>query len=293
MSHLVFSSIGRLFRIVSKPAFFFFTGMAICVSSLQAQESESPLAKLGWVTEGKVELGSWATIEIPEGFGFLDGDDTRKLMTMMGNLETDREVGMLMNMEEEWFVVYEFDEVGYVKDDEKDELDADKLLKQKKEGQEAANEYREQNGMEPMYVTGWIKEPFYNEETNNLEWGLRVKSASGESANYLTKLLGRKGVMDATLVCNPADMDRILPKFRNQLAGYEYVDGEKYAEYQDGDKIAKYGLTALVVGAGATMAAKAGLFAVIGKFLAKAWKLVVVAVIGVFAAFKRLFGGGR
>ncbi len=258
-----------------------------------AEEELSPFEKLGWVTEGEADLGKWARIQIPDGFGYLDAKDTVKLMEMFGNLETGREVGMLMHLEEEWFVIYEFDEVGYVKDDEKDDLDADKLLKQKQEGQEAANDYRVDQGMEPMFVTGWIKEPFYNEESNNLEWGIKVKSGDSESANYLTKLLGRRGVMDATLVCNPEEMATVLPEFRTQLAGYEYVDGQQYAQFSDGDKIAKYGLTALVVGAGATLAAKAGLFAVIGKFFAKAWKLVVVAVVGVVAAFKRLFGGGR
>lgn len=262
----------------------------------QAQDEEvsSPLGDLNWITEGEVELGKWATVEVPEGFGFVDGDDSRKLMTMFGNLETNLEVGTLMNLEDGWFVIYEFEEIGYVKDDEKDDLNADKLLKDLQSGQEAANEYRAEMGLEPMYLEGWITEPFYHEETNNLEWGTRIRSGEdGYSANYLTKLLGRRGVMNATLVCDPAEMDAVLPIARSMQESFTYVDGQKYAEYRDGDKLAKIGLAALVVGGGATVAAKAGLFAVIGKFFAKAWKFIVIGIVGIAVAFKRLFGGGR
>ncbi len=262
---------------------------AFFLPSIQAQdkkEEENPLAQFAWVFEGDGQLGNIAKVKIPEGFGFLDGNETRKLMTAMGNLNTDMEVGTLMQMEEGWFVVFEFDEVGYVKDDEKDNLDADDMLAQKQAAQEAGNEYREEQGLEPMFIDGWVKPPFYNPDTNNLEWGLKIRVTDSVNVNYISKLLGRRGVMDATLVCGTEEMESVLPVFQSMLTKYEYVDGQKYAEYTSGDKIAKYGLTALVVGAGATLAAKAGLFA-------KFWKFIVAGFVAVIAGVKRLFGRGE
>ncbi len=275
------------FQTTMKLTFLILLGI-IFLPAVHAQddkEEENPLAQFAWVFEGEGKLGSIAEIKIPEGFGFLDGDETRKLMTAMGNLNTNMEVGTLMQMEEGWFVVFEFDEVGYVNDDEKDDLDADDMLEQKQASQKAGNEYREEQGLEPMFIDGWVKPPFYNPDTNNLEWGLKIRVEDSYNVNYISKLLGRKGVMDATLVCGTEEMESILPVFQGLLGSYEYADGQKYAEYTSGDKIAKYGLTALVVGAGATIAAKAGLFA-------KFWKFIVAGVVAVIAGAKRLFGRG-
>ena len=166
------------------------------------------------------------------------------------------------------------------------DLDADDMLEQKQASQKAGNEYRIDQGLEPMFIDGWVKPPFYNPDTNNLEWGLKIRVEDNYNVNYISKLLGRKGVMDATLVCGTEEMEAILPVFQGLLTSYEYVDGQKYAEYTSGDKIAKYGLTALVVGAGATIAAKAGLFA-------KFWKFIVAGFVALIAGVKRLFGTGK
>jgi len=98
--------------------------------------------------------------------------------------------------------------------------------------------------------------------------------------------------MEVTLVSALEQMEEILPVYQDLLTGFQYNDGKRYAEYKEGDKLAEYGLTALVVGGAAVVAGKAGLFAVLAKFFAKAWKGLVIAAIAVGAFFKRLFTGG-
>ena len=49
---------------------------------------------------------------------------------------------MLLNVEDGWFVVFDFSDMGYVKDDDKDELDAKAILASIKEGTEASNKVR-------------------------------------------------------------------------------------------------------------------------------------------------------
>src|SRR5882724_11012654 len=109
-----------------------------------ASKEPSLLDKINW-TKGpaKAELKSLAEVQVPEGFMFTGAKGTQKLLEAMGNPTSGSELGFLAPTSLVWFVVFEFAEVGFVKDDDKDKLDADKLLKSIKAGTEAANKYRE------------------------------------------------------------------------------------------------------------------------------------------------------
>lgn len=234
-----------------------------------------------------------ATFNVPEDYLFTDGNGARTLLEAMGNIPNGSEEGLLLAPDREWFVVFEFNDDGYVKDDEKDELDADKMLKAIQEGNEAANEERQRRGIPALHVLGWEQPPRYNESTHNLEWATRAESEGGQSVNYNTRLLGRRGVMEVTLVCDPTILTATLPHYQEVLGSFSYRSGETYAEYRQGDKIAQYGLAALVLGGAAAGAAKLGFFAWIAVFLKKAWKLVAVVVAGIAAAIGKLVGSRR
>lgn len=258
----------------------------------EADEASNFLNSLNWTHGPSVgDLEGIANINVPEGYVFTGGPDTRKLMEAFGNPINDTEVGLISPPDLEWFVVFEFSEVGYVKDDEKDELDASALLSSIKRGNDQANDVRSQMGLAPLNIIGWEKEPAYNEETNLLEWAVRAESEGHEIVNYNTRLLGRKGVMEVALVTGPEELAANLPKFRTLLAGYSFSSGHKYAEYQPGDAVAKYGLAALVAGGAAVGAAKLGLFAWIAVMFKKIWKLLILAAIAVVAWIRKLFGG--
>ena len=62
--------------------------------------------------------------------------------------------------------------LGYVSDDEKDELDAEAILDSIRQGTEAGNEEREKRGWPTMNIVGWHEEPHYDENTNNLSWAI-------------------------------------------------------------------------------------------------------------------------
>lgn len=243
------------------------------------------MSSLSWQTEGTGSLGSRAEIAVPVGFRFLGGDDASKLMKFYGNLSDGSELGFIAPDNLEWFAVFEFEDVGYVKDDEKDKLDTDEILKQLQEGQKAANEELTRLGQSTLNVLGWHTPPFYNEETNNLEWAIRLSSSDGgEILNYKTKLLGRKGVMDVVLVCSEEQLANVIPQYQSLIAGYAYKKEESYAAFTKGDKIAEYGLVGLIAGGGLLVAAKSGL-------LAKLWKPILAGIVIVGAFIKRIFRG--
>ncbi len=258
----------------------------------RVQQRIDAIEKLGWTRQGKGLLGDKAQIAIPQGYRFTTADGTRKLMAMYGNPPTQRELGMLTSEGLGPWVIFEYDESGYVKDDEKDKIDADEMLASLREGQQSGNEYRRENGLPELEILGWVVPPRYNEKTNNLEWGTRLKSLDndGVSINYNTRLLGRKGVMEVTLVCEPEEMEKMIAEQDAMLAGFAYIEGERYAEFREGDKVAKYGLTALIAGTGAFAAAKMGLFAKLGVFFAKLGKGAILVVVAVLAGLKKILG---
>jgi len=269
--------------------------LAVCVLALAAPPLSAQITNVGKpkldILRGPAtaRLGSAAQIEVPVGFVFIDGKTLRALLKAGGNPVSGDELGSLEPTNAEWSVMFRFHDIGYVKDDDKDKLDADKLLQDYREGTEAANKMRAQAGSPPIHVVGWEQPPKYNPITHNLEWAIRGECEGRPILNYDTRLLGRKGVMQVKLIVSPDEFAATLPAFTNLLATHKFQTGESYAEYRPGDKLAKYGLAALITGGAAVGAAKLGLFAWLVPFLKKAWFLVVAAVVAVANVIKRIF----
>jgi uncharacterized membrane-anchored protein len=234
----------------------------------------------------KVDLGVQAELEVPEGALFADGPATRRVLERSGNLTTGRELGMLLTDEAQ--VLFQFDPVGHVKDDDKDQLDAAKMLESLRSGQEEANEELSRRGMPQLSIDRWQVKPHYDAATHNLEWGPVVKNLENgrETTNYNVRLLGRRGVMEVTLLSDPPKLDAVLPWFRTVLTRHAFKKGEDYASFMKGDKVAEYGLAALITGGAVAVAAKTGL-------LSKFWKVIVLGIAALVAALKKLFSRNR
>ena len=257
--------------------------------------SPSPSPEIGWEAFEGVswqkgpsvgELGTTAQVKVPAGYVFAGASDTRTIMEANHNPLTGREMGFVAPAGEQWFAVFEFDDVGYVKDDEKDSLDSNALLESIKAGTEQGNKERVKRGWPTMSILGWETPPRYNDATHNLEWAIRAQSEGEPVVNHNTRLLGRGGVMEVTLVIDPAKLQETLPKFKTMLEGFEFKQGHKYAEFRAGDKTAAYGLTGLIVGGGTAALVKTGAF----KWL---WKVLVAGAAGIAALAKKLFSRNR
>lgn len=231
-------------------------------------------------------LGDIAQVKVPEGFVFAGANDTRLIMEANQNPTNGRELGFVAPADENWFAVFEFDDVGYVKDDDKDSLDADALLDSIKKGTESGNKERMRRGWATMTIVGWEQPPHYNDITHNLEWAVKATSEGFPVVNHNTRMLGRGGVMEVTLVTDPTALAETLPKFKTMLQGFEFKQGHRYAEFRAGDKTAAYGLTGLIVGGAGAALVKTGAF----KWL---WKALVGAAVGVSALVKKLFSRNR
>ena len=260
----------------------------------QASETAKQFKAIQW-TQGpaKVGIGGHAEIQVPEGFAYTGASGAQKLLELMHNPTSGTELGILTDKDLDIFVLFEFEDIGYVKDAEKEKLDGDDILKSIREGNESSNEARKERGWPAITIVGWHTAPFYNRETNNLEWCIKGESEGHPIVNYNTRILGRGGVMSANLMVDPEKLDATLPVVKKLLGGYSFVEGKRYSQYVTGDKIAKYGLSALVVGGAVGLAAKAGLFAKLAVMLGKLWKAIILGIVALGVGIKKMIFGRK
>ncbi|MBV8603942.1 MAG: DUF2167 domain-containing protein [Pelomonas sp.] len=247
----------------------------------------NPIAALPWAAgPDKLALGGRADLDLAKGFASLDEANSSKFLELTGNLPTN---GLNIVHGSRWWATFEFDDSGYVKDDDK--IDADALLKQIKDNDEAGNEERKKRGMALLYTDGWYAPPHYDAQSHRLEWALRLHASDDPHPviNYTVRILGRKGYERATLVSDPESLDQDVAEFKQMLGGFDFRGGEKYSEFRSGDRVAEYGLAALVAGGAAAVAVKTGFWKSIVAVLVAGWKLVAAGVAAAVAGARKLF----
>ncbi|MEI9937602.1 MAG: DUF2167 domain-containing protein [Pseudomonadota bacterium] len=246
----------------------------------------------------RVTLGHELTLDLPDGFFFLEKKDADEMMRRMGNQDDPSLLGVVLKPEASWLVTLSFDAEGYVKDEEGEKLDADAILKAITEGTDEGNKYRTEHGFKPLHVDGWSESPHYDRKTHHLIWGVRASDADGTSINFNTRILGRHGYASLNLIDAPEKLAQSKLEAASLLDVTHFDPGARYEDFNEkSDKVAEYGLAALVAGgagAAALKLAKVGLLAKFGgKILAlliAGKKALVAAFIALGAWLKRLFG---
>ena len=277
--------------------------IALPALAQDADESSGPSAwqiasKAMQIGPKTIALRDQATLQLPQGYGFVPTREATALMEAMGNSRNDNFIGLIMpphageDDAEDWMVSVDYDPAGYIKDEDAKNWNADELLQNLKDGTEAANENRVRLGIAPLEVTRWIEAPAYDSATQRLVWSAegRDKGAAADAdntVNYNTYLLGREGYVSLDLITSTSKIEEQKATARNLLAAVKFNDGKRYADYDaSSDKVAAYGLAALV---GGVAAKKLGLLALGAAFFAKFFKLIVIAVLGAGAAFRKFF----
>ncbi len=280
--------------------------LAFAVSPLSSARAGTPVAappqpaELKWQPgPAKVSLGHSITIDLPEAYVFLGAADAKKLLAKSGNFEGDDFLGIVVPKDENarWWVALSYDEDGHVKDDEK--IDAQALLDSMKKGTEESNKEREKGGFPPLHVDDWVTPPTYDSVLHHLVWALAAHSDRGQSINFNTRVLGRRGVVSVNLITSPDTLEADKPAASALLAATTFDGGARYGDFDSKtDKVATYGLMGLIAG-GAGLAAlkvaKVGLLVKFGKVillgLVKFGKAIALAFVAFFGFLKRLVTG--
>ncbi|WP_254846534.1 DUF2167 domain-containing protein [Hymenobacter sp. CRA2] len=257
---------------------------------------------------GRVELGDkLGTLTVPKGMRFLDAQQSRTvLVKLWGNPEAAAEgvEGMLFPADKGpvddngWAFVVSYEAMGYVKDDDAEDINYDELLSDMQAEIRESNPDRKAAGYPTRELLGWAVPPHYDKEAHALHWAKKIQfeDNSNPTLNYDVRLLGRKGVLSLNAVADPMQLALVQAQIPAVIEGTDFAQGSRYIDFDaDVDEVAAYSLGGLVAG---KVLAKVGFFALIAKFgkvivllLAKGWKLLILAAAGGIQALRRFFGG--
>lgn len=247
---------------------------------------------------GTIDLGEGlATLEVPEGFKFLDSEQSKKVLTDLWGNPPSEPMGLLfpeemtpMHKDFTYCVEINYAEEGYIEDEDASDLDYDDLLEEMQEDTQATNEERTKLGYETVELVGWASAPFYDQENKKLHWAKELKFEGTEvnTLNYNIRVLGRKGYLNLNAIGDISMLETFNTDRDDILHSVEFTPGNRYADFNpDIDKVAAYGIGGLIAG---KILAKTGFFALILKF----WKFIAIGAVALFSGFrKRLFGGKK
>jgi uncharacterized membrane-anchored protein len=268
------------------------TLISLLVIPVPVTAQENPILKkieaLDWKsTSSPGNIAGKATVKLDGELRLLDSANTSEFLTLNGNLPQSN-MFTVATKRLTWFSVFKFVDEGYVVDNEK--IDQDALLATLKENDVRSAEERKKRGLPGLFLEGWFIPPRYDTDTKRLEWATLLRNDAGEKlVNFSTKILGRRGHLDAILVSDPQNLENDIKEFKGVLKGIDYVSGERYSEWKEGDKVAAYGLGALVLGGAAAIATKKGFWALLGGLFAAGWKIIAGLAVAGLAGLGSLF----
>ncbi|WP_343237248.1 DUF2167 domain-containing protein [Xanthomonas sp.] len=233
-------------------------------------------------------------------FRYLGQADARRVLeSYWGNPPDESVLGLIvparpaLDEKGSWAVVVTYADDGYVSDEDAAKIDYSQMLADMKEETADENAQRKEAGYETVDLVGWAVPPRYEAGSKKLYWAreLAFQGNQDHTLNYDIRVLGRHGYLSLNAVADMAELAQVREGMQKLLPMAEFDQGARYADHDPStDKIASYGLATLI---GGGLAAKAGLFAKLGLLLAKAWKLVALALIALAGGLGKLFSGRK
>jgi uncharacterized membrane-anchored protein len=276
------------------------------------EEAKAYAAMLAQGLKGPTEvpIADRATMWLPAGRVFLEGEKARKLLGIEPASWDDATLGVVLPVASgpKWIAYVDLLNDGYIKDDESKSLDAGNLLAAYRSEVDSQNPGRARLGMTPLEVTGWLTEPSYDAK-HHLSSCIGAtaqgsKNPDDSIVNCTSFALGRDGAVKIVVSGDEAS----FAQFKGEApALVDTIAFDKGKSYEDADlsmdRVAGYGLPALVTGAvalkkltgaaaAATTVKKVGLFALIAAKIFKAWKLLLAGA-ALLAAGARLIARKR
>ena len=230
----------------------------------------------------KLQNGN-AKLNVPLGYKFINAKQSQYLLEdVWQNLPDASVLGMIVSdsfhinsLTNSWVFVVTYDAMGYVKDDDADDINYDELLTDLKEGQKQANLERGKLGYSELNIVGWASKPFYDKQNKVLHWAkeLTVSGSENNTLNYDVRVLGRKGVLSLNAIAGIDQLEEVKKKIPAILKMASFEAGNTYAEFNpDIDEVAAWTIGGLVAG---KILMKAGLLAGLVKF----WKLIMIGLV--------------
>ncbi len=249
-------------------------------------------------TTGKVDLADGvASLNIPEGFMFLDADQSREVIVDLWENPpgaAEGVMGMILPAgttvtDHPYAFVVEYDAMGYVSDEDADDINYDEMMTEMKKDDAEENRQRKEAGYGALDLVGWAAPPFYDKERKVLHWAkeLHAEEADGNTLNYNVRVLGRKGVLILNAVAGMEALEEVKQNIPAVLSMASFNAGHTYEEFDSNvDEVAAWTVGGLVAG---KVLAKVGILALLLKNI----KLVFIALAAAGAGLFRFFKGRK
>jgi uncharacterized membrane-anchored protein len=271
------------------------------------EQIEAMASSLKWQTGTITLKDGLAKINLTGDFRFLGSDDARKVLHNIWNNPDDPGLlGMIFPKDkgplddDGWAVTVNYEDNGYVKDNDADSINYNDLLKTMQKDVLDSNPERVKEGYPSLELVGWAAPPRYDKATHKLYWAkdLKVNGGADDTLNYDIRILGRRGVLVLGAIAGMDQFAAIDKKTPEILSMVDFQAGNTYADFDPKiDKVAEYGLTALIAGGALAGAAKLGLFGLLFKYIVVAVlalkKALILVVAAIAAGIKKIFGGGK
>ncbi len=149
-------------------------------------------------------------------------------------------------------------------------------------------------GLEGLVLTGWAETPRYDPARQVLYWARALRGDQGdETLNYEVRVLGRAGVLSLNAVADLGHLPAVRTAMEPIRASASFTQGQTYADYEPGvDPTAGLGIAALI-GGGAMVAGKAGLFKGLLAALLAGKKFIIIGLVAAGGVLARLFGRSK
>jgi uncharacterized membrane-anchored protein len=245
----------------------------------------------GLVGPRLVDLGNNSEIDLPAGTRLIERAEAQKLLEKGGD-DSRNVVALIGKDDASWLVIIDYDGIGFVSDDDADQLQSNELLESYKEGTLHQNEKRRSLGVDELFVDSWSEIPRYDRSKRQLVWGINAHTSKGEKViNFMTRILGRNGFLSVNLIDTPERIEASKKEALAILTATRFRAGFRHEDHKEGDRDSGVGLTGLILGGGGVaLAAKTGLLLKILLVLKKGFLFIVL---GIGAIFGKLFGRKR
>lgn len=243
-----------------------------------------------------IPLAGEAVLHLPAGMAFIPAAQAGRLMVALGNSVENNRLGLIVptGKDQEWLADLAWTHEGHVPDGDAKDWQPDAMLSSLRQGTEQQNKVRIQQGIPALDIVGWVEPPAYQAATHRLIWSLSATDRGApadapQSINYNTYVLGREGYISLDMISSSRTIAHDKPLALALLGDIAFNSGKRYQDFNPStDRVAEYGLAALV---GVVAAKKLGLIAIIAAFALKIWKVVLVFVLGGWAALRRRLAG--
>lgn len=247
---------------------------------------------------GTIEIiDGQGALNIPEGFKYVGQEQSHYIMSeLYGNPADPTMIGILMPEDmgitygEGYIFVLYYDAMGYVKDDDAQEIDYEELLDQMREDATEENKERISNGMETYKIIGWAEKPYYDTNKKVLHWAKEIKFESDTAVNtlnYNILILGRKGVLTMNAISTMNEFSQVNAQKENIINMFSFNEGYQYDDFNSKtDDVAAWTIGGLVAG---QILAKVGFFAILLKYI----KIIGIGIAAAGAAIWRWISGRK